>query len=106
MLRFRNSTSNYKETKSNEILSEEYAHTEENIKGQVHNMGTKKLVNLCNNQFAENHFPNPKDYTLENLIKSGANLQEVNSTIEQNDEQVIADAERLSNKYNETNKEE
>lgn len=105
MQRFRNSYTNYEDGKSEEIISEEYTHSEEKVNGQIHKMGTKKNVNLCSNTFAENHFPNPKDYTLENLIKSGANLQEVNSQIEQNDEQVIADAERLSNRYEQDNKE-
>lgn len=96
MVRFRNSKSNYKGTPSKTILSEEYTHTEKEINGDIHMIGTKKMVNLCDETFAKNHFPNPKDYTLENLLASGANLKETNVEVG-NTYNEQKEAEELSN---------
>lgn len=105
MLRFRNSKSNYKDTPSNTLLSVEYTHTEKVINGTTHLIGDKKTIDLCSEEFAKNHFPNPKDYTLENLIKSGANLQETSVEIE-NDNDTLEDAVKLNNMITKQNKEE
>lgn len=105
MLKFRNAKNGYNESPSKEMLSEEYTHEEQIINGQAHTIGTKKTINLCDDNFAKEHFPNPDDYTLENLIKSGANLQETNIEMEQSENEILANAEKLSNKLNETNEE-
>lgn len=78
------------------ITSEEYTHNEEMVNGQKHIIGTKKTINLCDNDWAKTHFPDPKDYTLENLINSGAGLQEVTTEIENGDNIIMSDAEKLS----------
>ena len=96
MLKFRNAKSGYKESPSKQMLSEEYTHEDQVINGQAHTIGTKKTINLCDDNFAKEHFPNPNDYTLENLIKSGANLQETYIEMEQNENEVLENAEKLS----------
>lgn len=105
MLRFRNSKSNYKDTESKTLLSTEYTHTEKVINGTTHLIGDKKTINLCSEEFAKNHFPNPKDYTLDNLLKSGASLQETNVEID-NDSDTLEDAIKLNNLITKQNKEE
>lgn len=64
---------------SNPLFSEDIVSQEVTINGHTHLMGEKKVVNISSSDFAESHFPNPKDYTLDNLIKSGAPLEEVPS---------------------------
>ena len=96
MATFRNSKTNYSETNGKEILSEEYTHEEQVIKGQKHIIGTKKTISLCDDKFAEEHFPDPKDYNLKNLIESGANIQEVTSEIEPSEEYTMEQAEILN----------
>ena len=102
MLKFRNGQSNYKDLQSKPIESEEYEHTEKEINGQVHLVGDKKTINLCSDTWAKNHFPNPKDYTLENLIKSGANLRETTAEIGNTESEL----EETTNLINKLNKEE
>lgn len=101
MLRFRNTKMGYKEPESKSILSKEYTHTEKEINGQIHLIGDEKTIDLCNDEWAKNHFPDPKTYTLENLIKSGANLQETNVEFEQSDEELLDMGEKLNKKLTE-----
>lgn len=68
-------------TSSTPIMSEELVSTPVVINGVEHLMGQKKLVNLSSPDYAKEHFPNPEDYNLDNLIKSGAPLNEVSSPL-------------------------
>ncbi len=47
--------------------------------GVVHQVGCKQFVNISDPEFAKNHFPDPEQYTLQNQIDAGINLQEVPS---------------------------
>lgn len=49
------------------------------VDGVVHHLGEFKSVNISSSDYCREHFPNPDDYTLENLMKSGAQLDEVAS---------------------------
>lgn len=51
------------------------------IDGVIHHMGERKIVNISAPEYAEDKFPKPEDYTLDNLIKSGAPLEEVPSPL-------------------------
>lgn len=100
MPRFRNTHFNYVDAKSEKITSEEFEHEEQVKNGSLHLIGTKKTINLCNDEWAKNHFPNPKDYTLENLIKSGANLQETTELLDNSEEEINEFNDKLNKEEN------
>lgn len=47
--------------------------------GIAHQIGNKQRVNISDPDYAKDHFPDPEQYTLQNQIDAGINLQEVPS---------------------------
>ena len=66
---------------STPLFSEDIISSPKEINGQVHHVGELVKVNISSPDYAEKHFPNPEDYTLDNLIASGAPLNEVASPL-------------------------
>lgn len=49
--------------------------------GIVHKMGVSQRVNISSVEYAKEHFPDPQQYNLQNLLDAGVNLQSVASPL-------------------------